>query len=109
MKAFAKFWSLGAAFVFTLLVPTLTFAQHYTQTNLVSDGYITTPVVDANLKNSWGISRSTTSPWWVSDNNACVATVYTYTTTPPVSPATVGTITLKPSALVVTIPAPPAG
>jgi uncharacterized protein (TIGR03118 family) len=108
MKSFVKFrWFI--AFVFALSVPSLTSAQHYTQTNLVSDGFIPAPTVDANLKNSWGISRSTTSPWWVSDNNAGVASVYTYTTTPPVPPATVGTVTLQRSNLVVTIPIPPAG
>ena len=108
MKSILKFrWFL--AFLFALSIPSLAFAQHYTQTNLVSDGFIPTPTVDANLKNSWGISRSTTSPWWVSDNNAGVASIYSYTTTPPVPPATVGTVTLQRSNLVVTIPIPPGG
>jgi uncharacterized protein (TIGR03118 family) len=59
--------------------------QHYTQTNLVSD-----TTNDMNLVNSWGMSRSSTSPWWVSDNGTGVATLYS------------GTGTIVP--LVVTIP-----
>jgi len=50
-------------------------AQHYKQTNLVADtsGATTT---DPNLVNSWGISRSSGSPWWVSDNGTGLATLY---------------------------------
>jgi uncharacterized protein (TIGR03118 family) len=33
-------------------------------------------VVDPNLVNAWGISESTGSPFWVSDNGAGVATLY---------------------------------
>jgi uncharacterized protein (TIGR03118 family) len=47
----------------------------FIQTNLVSDlaGARTT---DANLKNPWGIVHGPTSPWWVSDNNGNVSTLY---------------------------------
>jgi uncharacterized protein (TIGR03118 family) len=34
-------------------------------------------VPDRNLVNAWGITRSSTSPWWVSDNNSGVSTLYT--------------------------------
>src|SRR5215470_13615926 len=34
-------------------------------------------VTDPNLVNPWGMSRSSTSPWWVSDNGTGVATLYT--------------------------------
>jgi uncharacterized protein (TIGR03118 family) len=54
-------------------------AQHYTQTNLVSDVVGQAPVHDPNLINPWGITRSATSPWWVSDNNSGVSTLYTGT------------------------------
>jgi uncharacterized protein (TIGR03118 family) len=47
---------------------------------------------DVNLKNPWGIAESTTSPFWVSDNNAGVSTLYN----------TQGT----PQALIVSIPTP---
>ncbi len=48
----------------------------YRQTNLVSDIAGMAKFTDLNLKNPWGLSHSPTSPWWVSDNNAGVATVY---------------------------------
>jgi uncharacterized protein (TIGR03118 family) len=99
MKSIATL-RLAVVILLVSSVPSLTFAQHYTQTNLVSDGFISTPVVDPNLKNPWGLARSTTSPWWVSDNNAGVSTLYTYTNT-------AGTVTLQPSKLVVTVPTPP--
>src|ERR1700730_12014696 len=51
----------------------------YVQTTLVSDGAIPAVNIDSNLKNPWGISfRSGTmpSPFWISDNNGGVATLY---------------------------------
>lgn len=57
----------------SLLLSTFAFAQHYTQTNLLTDGVTVTPAPtqtpDAHLKNPWGLARSASSPWWVSDNN----------------------------------------
>ena len=46
------------------------------QTNLVSDLPGVAAVADPNLVNSWGISESSSSPIWISDNNAGLATVY---------------------------------
>jgi uncharacterized protein (TIGR03118 family) len=59
-------------------------ADPYLETNLVTDnqafltgaGYAPAAHVDPNLINPWGISHSATSPFWVSDNNAGVSTVY---------------------------------
>jgi uncharacterized protein (TIGR03118 family) len=57
----------------TFLLSSFTFAQHYTQTNLLTDGITVTPAAtqspDTHLKNPWGLVRSATSPWWISDNN----------------------------------------
>ena len=85
MKAASRFLKLGAAFVSALvMVPVLTFAQnhnvinHYVQTNFVTDpnsGFSAT-FTDKNLKNPWGMARSTGGPWWISDNNAGVSTLY---------------------------------
>ena len=58
------------------LLPAVTQAQHYTQKNLVSD--ISQPdnadktkvLLDKNLKNPWGLTRSSGSPWWVGNNNS---------------------------------------
>src|SRR3954451_18049604 len=46
------------------------------QTNLVSDLPGVAQVQDPNLVNPWGISESGTSPFWISDNNAGVSTLY---------------------------------
>src|SRR5882762_6902782 len=69
--------------LFLLLLPALTFAQRYTQKNLVSDvpqpdnADKTKVLVDANLKNPWGLTRSPGgSPWWVANNNSGTSTLY---------------------------------
>ncbi|HLW66750.1 MAG TPA: TIGR03118 family protein [Gemmataceae bacterium] len=46
------------------------------QTNLVSDLPGVAAVQDPNLVNPWGISESSGSPFWISDNNAGVSTLY---------------------------------
>src|SRR3954468_15529235 len=46
------------------------------QTNLVSDLPGVAQVLDPNLVNPWGISESSASPFWISDNNAGVSTLY---------------------------------
>ena len=52
------------------------FRGAYNQANLVSDIAGLAPVTDLNLKNPWGLSSSSSSPIWVSDNNAGVTTLY---------------------------------
>ena len=64
------------------LFPALSSAQHYNQKNLVSDVFQPpnsdgSPVVlDPNLKNPWGITRSSGGPWWISNNNSGTSTLY---------------------------------
>ena len=48
----------------------------YTVTPLVSNVPGVAPTTDANLQNAWGLCRSGTSPWWVSDNGSDKTTVY---------------------------------
>jgi uncharacterized protein (TIGR03118 family) len=60
-----------------LSLSTLAEAQHYTQANLVSDLPGMAAATDANLVNPWGLSRSSTSPWWVANNGSGTATLYT--------------------------------
>jgi uncharacterized protein (TIGR03118 family) len=62
------------------------------QTNLVSDLAGVAQTQDKNLVNPWGISESPGSPFWISDNNAGLSTLYN----------TAG----APNALVVSIPSP---
>ena len=47
------------------------------QTNLISNlSTVGAKIVDPNMQNGWGLAFSPTSPLWVADNNAGVATVY---------------------------------
>jgi uncharacterized protein (TIGR03118 family) len=84
-----------------LALATLTAAAGATttvfQTNLVTDDQAanTAQITDSQLLNPWGVSYSSTGPFWVSDNAAGVATLYT------VDPATHAT---SKNSLVVTIP-----
>ena len=52
-----------------------TLAQ-YTQTNLVSSQGGVAQDVDSDLVNSWGLSRSSGSPWWVAANGSGKSTLY---------------------------------
>jgi uncharacterized protein (TIGR03118 family) len=51
-------------------------AASYRQTNLVSDISGLAVTTDPNLVNPWGISHSSTSPFWISDNGTGVSTLY---------------------------------
>jgi hypothetical protein len=44
-------------------------AQHYTQTDLVSNKSGVAPVTDPNLVNPGGLSRGSGGAWWVADNS----------------------------------------
>ena len=46
-------------------------------TPLASDVPGLAPTTDASLKNTWGLARSATSPWWIADNGSASASVYT--------------------------------
>jgi uncharacterized protein (TIGR03118 family) len=71
----------------------------YSETNLVSNGAVPATHIDPNLVNPWGISFFPgLSPFWVSDNNAGVSTLYDGTGTPFPPPPS--------SPLVVDIPSP---
>jgi uncharacterized protein (TIGR03118 family) len=63
------------------LLPVVTKAQHYTQTNLVSNIAGQAPLQDPNLQNPWGLVASPAgSPWWVSNNADGTSTLYSITT-----------------------------
>jgi len=66
----------SAALGLLTLATTLSAQQHYKQTNLVSNIPGMATFTDPNLVNPWGMSRGTTSPWWISDNGAGVSTLY---------------------------------
>jgi uncharacterized protein (TIGR03118 family) len=56
--------------------PMIATAQQYKVTPLVADQSGVATATDPNLVNPWGLSRSATSPWWVSDNGTGLATLY---------------------------------
>ena len=70
-------------------------AQHYLQTNLVSDEAGKARFTDSHLVNAWGLVSSPTSPWWVANNGTLTSTLYD------------GNGVARP--LVVSIPGPPTG
>jgi uncharacterized protein (TIGR03118 family) len=50
--------------------------NQYLITNVTVNAGSGAPNKDANLVNPWGLSRSSGSPWWVSDNGTGLATLY---------------------------------
>ncbi len=70
----------------------------FQQTNLVTDPNppgVTVPLQDPNLINPWGVSYSPTGPFWISDNNSGLSSIYAVSGTsvtinaiPPVTIAT---------------------
>ena len=77
LQAVSKTWRTSALILALVVAFTsMGAAQKYQQTNLVSDIPGVAPVTDPNLVNPWGLISSSTSPWWVSDNNAAASTLY---------------------------------
>lgn len=88
MNAASQFFKSCLALALALaLLPILSLAQdqkdtnHYIQTNLVANRIdpnagLTAAATDPRLLNPWGLTRSNTSPWWISDNNAGLSTLY---------------------------------
>jgi uncharacterized protein (TIGR03118 family) len=62
----------------TAAAPVVAKSPHsaYDPTVLVSDTGVDGSVVDPNLVNGWGLSRTAGSPWWVADNGMNVSTLY---------------------------------
>lgn len=52
-------------------------ATTFVQTNLVSDqASVGAEKIDPDLVNPWGLAHTATTPWWVSDNNSGLSTLY---------------------------------
>ena len=77
-----KYLSLAAAASIALAAVPAVHAQNYNQVNLVANAASTstikgdTVVVDPNLVDPWGLSRSATSPWWIADTFSGKSTLY---------------------------------
>jgi uncharacterized protein (TIGR03118 family) len=70
----------------------------FNQTNLVSDIPGLAAITDPSLVNSWGITESSTSPFWISDNGTGLSTLYSVPgATPPVTKVPL-TVTIDPAA-----------
>jgi len=67
---------LCASTACALIMSATGFAQHYTQTNLVSNTSGVAPVTDPQLINPWGLSRASGRPWWISDQATGFSTLY---------------------------------
>jgi uncharacterized protein (TIGR03118 family) len=81
---------VALALVLTIAIGTVRAQEVYVQTNLVSNGAVPAQQIDPNLIGAWGLSFSTTSPFWVSDqaasfNGSGAATVYSVSDTQPPS------------------------
>jgi uncharacterized protein (TIGR03118 family) len=91
---------LWIAFALFVAISAGTSRAQYVQTNIVSDIQGMAPNFDPNLKNSWEISFTAGSPFWVSDeasnrNGSQVSTLYGVNGT---------TGRFPPSALIVNVP-----
>jgi uncharacterized protein (TIGR03118 family) len=67
------------ALLLVVLLGLPAYGQTYAATILTSDLANISNNTDPNLSNPWGLVASTTGPWWVSDNNTGLSTLYTGT------------------------------
>ena len=67
---------VAASILLSALAPRAHAASQYVQHNLVSDVPGIADQTDPNLVNPWGISMSSPSPFWISNNHAGIAAVY---------------------------------
>ncbi len=51
-------------------------AQFYLQHNLVSDGAVPADLTDTRVVNAWGLVSGPATPWWISDNQTGLTTLY---------------------------------
>jgi uncharacterized protein (TIGR03118 family) len=80
----------------------------FNQTNLVSDILGLAKVTDPHLVNSWGISESPTSPFWISDNGTGLSTLYNVPGSGPPS-VTINSLVVTIPGAVVGTPSAPTG
>src|SRR5258708_13811705 len=70
------FRHLALSSTMALSLGAVSFGQHYTQTNLQANTPGAAEATDQQLVNSWGLTRTSASTWWVADNAMGVATLY---------------------------------
>src|SRR3979490_3354262 len=102
------FRRLALGSTMALSLGAVSFGQHYTQTNLQANASGVAEATDPQLVNSWGLSRSSGSTWWVADNATGVATLYNgpgtkqslIVTIPPADPNNKKTPTGSPTGII---------
>jgi uncharacterized protein (TIGR03118 family) len=70
----------STAVVLLLLVAPASAQYH--QTNIASDGSVSAPIINPNLKDPWGLSFTTGSPFWISDQASNFQNASTGTSAP---------------------------
>src|ERR1700730_14838677 len=70
------FHRLALSSTMALSLGSVSFGQNYTQTKLQANAPGVAEATDPQLVNSWGMTRTSGSPWWVADNAKGVATLY---------------------------------
>jgi uncharacterized protein (TIGR03118 family) len=71
-----KYLGLATGATLALSIGSFASGQNYTQVNLVANTSGIAPVTDPHLVNPWGVSRTSSSPWWISDNATGLSTLY---------------------------------
>ena len=71
-------------------------ATNFVQTNLVADADGAAAVTDPNLVGTWGISASSSSPFWVSNTANGTSTLYTVTEAAPTVPTIPAVVAIVP-------------
>jgi uncharacterized protein (TIGR03118 family) len=102
------FYRLALSSTMALALVSVSFGQHYTQTNLQANAPGMADASDPQLVNAWGLSRTSGSPWWVSDNTTGVSTLYNgpgtkqslVVTIPPANPNNPKTPTGSPTGMI---------
>jgi uncharacterized protein (TIGR03118 family) len=103
-----KLSRFAAATSIALSLGSAAFAQNYNVTKLDANTSGAAEATDPQLVNGWGLSRTSTSDWWVSDNVTGVATLYNgpgakqslVVTIPPANPNNKQTPTGTPTGMV---------
>jgi uncharacterized protein (TIGR03118 family) len=68
--------AVASCFGVALLMLSAPAQAQYHLKNLVSNQVGQAPTIDPLLANAWGLARSATSPWWISDNDTGWSTLY---------------------------------
>jgi len=68
--------AVAACFGVVLLMHSAPAEAQYQLPNLVSNQVGQAPTVDPLLANPWGLARSASGPWWISENDTGWSTIY---------------------------------